>query len=142
MGFLIWDRSFSVNVKRCDEDHRKLLAMVNALSQAMRAGKGSSVITDVVADLNAYFKSHFATEEGLLERTNYPELETHRAKHQAFIARVHEFEQSLEHDGDKSATVLDFMQRPVLDFMQTRLVKHIRQSDRSYTAHLNANGIS
>jgi len=26
--------------------------------------------------------------------------------------------------------------------MQTRLVKHILQSDRSYTAHLNANGIS
>jgi hemerythrin len=142
MTFLIWDRSFSVNVKRCDDDHRKLLAMVNTLSQAMRAGKGSSVIKNVIQDLGVYAKTHFEAEECLLEQTNYPELEAHRAEHQAFTGRVHEFQQSLEHDGDKSATVLDFMQRPVLDFMQTWLVKHILHSDRSYTAHLNASGIN
>jgi hemerythrin len=51
-----------------------------------------------------------------------------------FITRVHEFEQSLQKDQAEPA--------PVLDFMQNWLTKHILHSDRSYTAHLNAHGIS
>ena len=54
-------------------------------------------------------------------------------EHQAFVARVNEFETGLR-TGEANPDA-------VLSFMQEWLVKHIRYSDRLYTAHLNAHGI-
>lgn len=134
MPIIIWDQSYSVNVKRCDDEHRKLLAMLNGFSQAVRAGKGHGGLKFVIEDLTTYAKTHFTTEEGFLQQTNYPALAAHQAEHQGFISRVDEFDKSLQ-KGQAEPTV-------VLEFMQEWLTKHILHSDRLYTAHLNANGVS
>jgi hemerythrin-like metal-binding protein len=134
MAFIIWDQSLSVNVKRCDDEHRKLLSMLNGLSQAVRVGKGHSVIKLVIQDLDTYAKTHFATEEGYFAQTNYPASAVHRAEHQGFVVRVNEFKQGLYAGQAEPAAVVEFMQE--------WLKKHILHSDRLYTTHLNAHGVS
>jgi hemerythrin len=134
MALISWDQSYSVKVKRCDEDHQKLFALMNTLHDAMRVGKGRTVIRQIVSELSDYTQTHFQAEEALMEQANYPALAGHRVEHQRFIARVAGFQKDLD-SGTSGNSVA------VLEFLKDWLVKHIKKLDQSYSAHLNANGI-
>ncbi len=43
MALIDWDKSLSVNVEEIDQQHKKLIAMINELNEAMRNGKGKEV---------------------------------------------------------------------------------------------------
>jgi len=135
MGLVTWDKSYSVKVRRCDEEHQKLFQLMNALYDAMRVGKGRTVVRQIVAELSDYTKTHFQAEESLMERAKYPGLAGHRVEHQRFVARVAEFQKDL--DGGTGGNTVS-----VLEFLNDWLVKHIKKVDQSYSAHLNAHGIN
>jgi hemerythrin len=134
MPLIKWNESFSVKVKRLDDDHRKLFDLTNALFDAMRVGKGNTIIQQIVAELCDYARIHFQTEEALMERAKYEALPGHRLEHQRFFARVDEFKKQLGAGGAGNSAV-------VLGFLKDWLTKHIKQVDQSYSAHLNASGV-
>jgi hemerythrin len=127
--------SYSVRVAKCDEDHKKLFALINSLHEAMMAGKGAQVIQKVVKDLADYTQFHFSAEEKLLEQAHYPDLGAHRAQHRAFVKKVGQFEQDLKATTTGQAIA-------VVTFLKDWLTNHIMQADRQYSAHMNAKGIS
>jgi hemerythrin-like metal-binding protein len=128
-----WNESYSVNVSRCDEQHKKLFSLLNGLHQAMSVGSSRSIIAPVIQELHAYAKTHFQTEETLMEKTSYPDLAKHRAQHLSFVAKVEQFEANLNEGAVVSIEVADF----VRDW----LVNHIKKTDRLYGPHLNGKGI-
>lgn len=135
MALVNWDPSYSVKVNRCDEDHKKLFALINALHDAMLTGKGSEILQQVVKELADYTKFHFTAEESLLERTRYPALNSHRSQHQQFVQKVQTFQNDLNNaQGAHSIQVLSFLKE--------WLVNHIKNTDQQYSAHLNANGVN
>jgi hemerythrin len=91
---LEWKPEYSVGVAKLDTQHRKLFDYVNELEQAMRKGQGRAVLDKILANLSAYTREHFATEEELMRRTGYPAYAQHKAAHETFVKRVREFEQS------------------------------------------------
>jgi len=135
MALVTWDQSYSVNVSKCDQDHKKLFSLLNALHEAMKSGKGSQVLQQVVKDLADYTKYHFSQEELLLRQTNYPNLIPHQAQHQTFVKKVEQFQSDLK-AGNLAQSIT------VTEFLRDWLANHIKQTDRQYSAHLNANGIS
>lgn len=134
MALVKWDPSYSVKVIRCDEDHKKLFALINALHDAMLAGKGGEKAQQVVKELTDYTKFHFSGEEALLEKAKYPALAGHRAQHKEFVAKVEQFQADLK-SGKGGNTVA------VLEFLKDWLTRHIKQTDQKYSAHLNAAGV-
>lgn len=134
MALVTWDQSYSVKVKRCDDDHRKLFDLMNALYEAMRVGKGRSVVGQIAGELSDYTQTHFKAEEAFMERANYPGLAGHRVEHHRFVGRVAEFQRELDAGAGANSVA-------VLEFLKDWLVKHIKKIDQSYSAHLNANGI-
>ena len=135
MALVTWDPSYSVKVSKCDEDHKKLFSLLNELHEAMKTGKGSQVVQQVVKDLSEYTKHHFAQEEALLRKTNYPNLIPHQAQHQKFVSKVEQFQSELK-AGNLAQSIA------VTEFLTDWLANHIKQTDRQYSAHLNANGVS
>lgn len=135
MPLVTWDQSYSVKVARCDEDHKKLFALINQLHEAMSMGKGAEVVKQIVQELLAYTKSHFSAEETLLEKAGYPALAGHRVLHQQFVKQVEDFQKDLAVTSVGKAV-------SVLSFLKDWLAKHIKQTDQKYSAHLNAHGIS
>lgn len=133
MALITWNQSYSVKVKQCDIEHQKLFDLLNSLHDAMSAGKGRAILSQIVAELHHYARTHFQAEEALMNRTNYPPLPGHRLEHQRFITRVADFEQELA-AGKGNAVA-------VLEFLRDWLAKHIKKVDQSYTTHLNAHGI-
>ncbi len=135
MEFMTWNPSYSVKVKACDDDHKKLFAMINTLHDAMKAGHGADKVAGIVQELGSYARYHFDREEALLEKAKYPDLPSHRAQHHAFIQRVEQFRKDLvAGQGGQSVAVAEFMNQ--------WLTGHIRQIDQKYSSHLNSHGIS
>ena len=69
MALMVWDNSFSVNVKEIDAQHQKLIALINDLHDAMKTGKAKDVLGKILSDLTDYTVYHFGNEERLSRRT-------------------------------------------------------------------------
>jgi hemerythrin len=134
MPLVTWDMSYSVRVAKCDEDHKKLFALINSLHEAMMTGKGAQVIQKVVKELVDYTQFHFSAEEELLEQAHYPAFGPHRAQHRVFVKKVEQFQQDLKATTTGQAIA-------VVTFLKDWLTTHIMQTDRQYSAHMNAKGI-
>jgi len=134
MALVTWDQSYSVSVKRLDEQHQKLFALLNALHEAMRQGKGQAMVHGTLRELASYTVTHFRAEEELMRKAGFPGLVAHQAEHQKFVARVNQFTEELEAGRNASPIAL-------VGFIKDWLADHIRRTDRSYGAYLNAHGV-
>ena len=135
MGLVQWSQSYIVKVKRCDDDHKKLFALVNSLHEAMSVGHGKEKVGQIVKESADHTKFHFPAEEALMEKTKYPELGSHRAEHHALVKRVEKFQKDIA-AGEVGQSVA------VAAFLNDWLTHHIKQCDQKYSVHLNANGVS
>ncbi|MGO9211287.1 MAG: bacteriohemerythrin [Terriglobales bacterium] len=134
MALVTWDQSYSVSVKKLDEQHQKLFSLINSLHEAMRQGKGQEVVQDTVHELATYTVTHFRAEEELLRKAGYPGLVAHQSEHQRFVARVNQFVEDVK-AGKLASSIA------VLGFLKDWLTEHIKRTDGSYVAHLTAHGV-
>ncbi|HXZ40918.1 MAG TPA: bacteriohemerythrin [Terriglobales bacterium] len=134
MALITWDQSYSVKVAELDGHHQKLFFLLNTLHDAMREGKGSSVIQTIVVELANYTHTHFQREEALMEQTKFPGLDVHRVEHQKLMAKVSEYKAALDKGSGVNTSA-------VLEFLREWLAKHINRMDKAYASHLNASGI-
>lgn len=134
MAFVSWNESFSVKVAELDGHHQKLFSLINALHDAMREGKGRSIMQQTIGELADYVAVHFKAEEALMEQANYPGLAGHRVEHRRFVAKLAEFKKDLDAGTSGNSVAL-------LEFLKQWLSQHIKKLDQSYSASLNARGI-
>ena len=136
MRFVEWSEEFSVGIEAIDRDHRRLLELLNELHDAVETGGGREILGKVLDGLILYVSYHFAHEERLLLRVNYPGYERHRRKHLSFTDTVKEV-----HEGFQSGAS-DALPRQVLEFLKNWLYDHILGSDRAYSVYFNANQVA
>jgi len=135
MPLMTWTDKLSVGVGVIDDDHKKLVGMVNELYDAMQAGHGKASLGRILDGLVQYTKFHFAREEKFFAQTGYPAAVPHKQEHDALTRQVLDVQQKYA-AGAGSTLSLD-----VLHFLKDWLVKHIQGSDQKYQPHLNAKGI-
>lgn len=135
MALITWSDSLSVKVKQFDDQHKKLVDMVNQLHDAMKAGKGAQVIGDILKSLIQYTQTHFAAEERLLKQYAYPEFEAHKKEHNTLVIQVLDLQKQLQ-EGKAVLT------QQVLHFLRDWLSKHIQGDDKKYGVFLNGKGVS
>ncbi len=129
-----WKEIYSVHVAALDRQHQSLFSTINELNDALAKGQGSEVIDRVLNKLVVYTTTHFASEEGLMEKYHFPGLAEHRLKHQELRTRVDEFVK--EHEAGKVGVPAD-----LILFLQAWLREHILGTDHQYTAFLNSRGV-
>jgi hemerythrin len=134
MGFFEWNSNMTVVVKAFDDDHKQLIDMLNRLHQGMRNRQVKEVAGKVLDDLIRYTKVHFAREEESFDRTGYPALDLKR-EHKELIKQAEEL-QSRYKSGESALSI------ETLEFLKDWLTIHIQGTDKQYSSHLNANGIS
>jgi len=123
MAYIEWNDSLVVGHAKIDADHKKLVALVCRLYDAMQAGKGSAVCAQILGDLIAYTKSHFEMEEALMAAAGYAGLAEHKAQHAKLVHDVMDFKQRLD-SGSAALTIALFK------FLKDWLSNHILGSDR------------
>jgi len=120
-----WNRSFEIGIPLVDQQHYRLVELINQLGEAMGLERPLPEIHDLAGKLMAYAVEHFSDEEGLMAGSplDEAEKELHLAAHRSFVEKA----QGL-------ATRTDLAQADVaqniLDFLTTWLVVHILGTDR------------
>jgi hemerythrin-like metal-binding protein len=135
MAFFEWKDNLSVKVKEIDDQHKALIDMINRLYEAMRTGQGAAIVTGIVDELSSYNVKHFSDVENLMGRFEYPGLSAHQVEHEAFVAKVRDFQ-----NGIKTGKM--FLSIDILNFLSDWLRKHIMGTDQKYSEFFNTNGLS
>ncbi len=138
---LMWTDNLSVGVKNFDDDHKRMIRMINELHGAIEdvddAGRIAEDEVEIALHrLENYIQYHCLEEERLMEQTGYPELRDHRKEHQGFNAKIAEMALRFRGSQDPNhATEL-------MQFMYDWLTEHIFVTDRKYSSHLQSKGFS
>lgn len=132
---MTWDDALSVGVEEIDNQHKKLIAILNELHHAKAAGKGDATLKSVLRELVDYTHTHFAYEESLFATHGYPQEAEHVKAHVALKAQVVAFGEAFE-SGKASLSADLFM------FLRNWLNGHIRGNDRRYTPFFRDKGVS
>ncbi|QJA06314.1 bacteriohemerythrin [Thermosulfurimonas marina] len=123
--FFRFTPELETGVPECDQQHRKLVSLVNRLYGAVKSGKGREVLGEILNELVAYTDYHFKTEEYYFDRFGYPEGDLHKEIHRKLTAQVLSFKEKFERG---EATV----SYDLLNFLKDWLVNHIGKTDKKY----------
>ena len=73
--FFKWKNENVVNIQEIDQQHQKLVSMLNDLHMALMLGEGRNATFRILSQLVSYTKTHFATEERLMQAHFYSDLD-------------------------------------------------------------------
>jgi hemerythrin len=134
MALITWSDKFSVQVKQLDEQHKKLIEILNRLHDAMKVGKGKEILEEVLGSLIIYTRKHFAAEEELMKVNNYPGYAVHKQEHNQLVVQVLDVQKQTQ-----AGVVLS---QQVMSFLKNWLETHIQGTDKKYGPFLNEKGLS
>jgi len=129
---LSWDSRYSVGDATLDRQHKKLLNLCNqlAICASDSSAHSDALFREILDELSAYAKEHFATEEALLKACDYPRLGTQQWDHS-------EYEQQVAHARASAGEgVLD--KTGLQRLLSTWWNDHILISDMDYRQHVLA----
>jgi hemerythrin len=130
MSLFQWKDDYLVGQPDIDRQHKKLFQLADQLHGAMTAGKGKDVLMETLGDLIDYTKRHFAAEEALMQRSNYPGYAEHKAFHDKLTAQVVQFQTDFA--SGKSIVTIQLLQ-----FLKDWLQHHIGETDRKIAVYLS-----
>ena len=132
MGLSDWSPRYTVNHPVMDEHHHTLFKLVDKLSEAIIEKKESEVIGEILNSLIEYTKMHFAAEEQLMRKANYPGVAQHKAAHDRLVEQVQELQRRHQAgDNTVNAEISKFL-------MTDWLVNHILGMDELYAPYFKA----
>jgi hemerythrin len=110
VALISWTPSMSVGIADIDDQHKKLIDLINQLHDAMRAGKGRLEILPTLESLVSYAETHFTAEEKVMERIGFPDLARHKVIHKNLTQRVQEtLAQASQNQAGLSIQVINFL---------------------------------
>ena len=132
---MVWKDSYSVGIAQLDDDHKKLIDLLNKFQTAYEYHTGEEFERKALSDLVDYTKYHFQHEEELLQEHAYPDFDAHKAQHVAMIAEVERFLKDYDARGHEAL-------EGVAKYLQGWLINHINGTDKQYSAFLGGKGVA
>lgn len=132
---MVWKEGYSVGITALDEDHKKLIDLLNQFQTAYEYHTSDAFERQALNELIDYTKYHFKREEQLMEEHGYPDLENHKEKHVEMIAEVDRFVADYERRGHEAL-------EEVAHYLMGWLINHINGTDKQYGPFLNRKGVN
>ncbi len=125
MAYKEWKKEYSVSVKKFNDDHKKLFGYLNELHQGLVSGIGIADMSYILKGLIDYTRTHFQTEERLMEKNGYPHFVEHKKEHDNLLQKVDVFYDEFS-SGKKAFTI------ELLTFLDDWVTDHILKTDMKY----------
>jgi hemerythrin len=135
MAFMDWSSSLDVGIDSINDQHKKLVNMINELHDAIQNGQANEVLGNTLDGLVDYTKTHFSYEEQLFAQTGYADAASHKQEHDKLCATV--FDVQAKFKSGSSEMLSD----EVMTFLKDWLINHIQGTDKKYAPHLSSNGV-
>ncbi len=129
-----WDESYSVGSNIIDEQHKKLIELINKFFNLFSDGKANEAVPEILGELVNYTKYHFKTEEDLFKKFNYPLTDEHIEKHAKLIKKVNQWNEELK---TNSANI----HYDLIIFLKDWVIEHIKGDDKDYGQYFKENDI-
>lgn len=126
-----WGQDLSVGVSQLDTQHKRLFQVVDDLHQTMKDGKGAEGIGKILGGLLSYTKTHFADEEKVMEKADFPGLADHRKLHEALTEKVADYQNQFE--SGRIQIVIELSR-----FLNQWLTSHIKGHDQEYAKFMSS----
>ena len=121
-----WNDNFATGIARVDEQHRRLVEILNDLASHVAFPSEDLGLDVILASLMDYTLYHFETEEGIWGEYLTGDLAqaAHRAEHQAFVASV------LQAKAEAGDRPMETLVQDLLSLLTRWLASHILEKDR------------
>jgi hemerythrin-like metal-binding protein len=121
-----------LGVEALDDDHRRVLEIMNQLIEAYQAGAAHDVIGGAADDLIDATEKHFRDEEDQMAAANYAALETHRVEHGALIESLRVVLDAIRKENGYS------LGGEVVGLLRAWMVDHILSADKVFVEFLKS----
>lgn len=118
-----WHDSFSVGIKKIDNQHKQLFSLLNELIVASETGQEAEVLGRVLDDLVSYTDYHFKAEEPFFKI--HPQQKKHVSIHRGFIEKAEQMV-SIFHEGDEHAG------EETIEYLKNWILNHVLKTDMNY----------
>ena len=129
-----WKDEYSVGITHIDQDHKKLINLLNQFTVAYDHNMSESFEKEALEELINYTKYHFEREEKIMQEHDYPDFEAHQAKHQEMIKQVNTFVELYNEKGHDAL-------KDISEYLTVWLISHINGTDKEYSQYLNDRGV-
>ena len=119
-----WDSSLETGHEKIDNQHKQLVAALNAIIDASAQGKGKDEILKTLDFLTGYTIMHFSTEEKFQVQYKYPDYLAHKRYHDEFKVTVAQLTERLVKEGPTEEMI-----RIVTTTIGDWLLNHIKGDD-------------
>jgi len=133
-GFVNWNPDYSVGIQSIDEQHIKLLNLINNVRAAVLCDTGPDFERGALEDLIAYTQGHLKYEEELMRAHGYFDYEAHKGQHDQMVSQVDLYVKRYD---EKGSEILP----EVADYLQRWLVQHIQGTDRKLCGFLSTKSV-
>lgn len=123
-----WTSELSVGISNIDDQHKKLIEIINKLLEINSEKLTDQVISQtdsILSQLLEYTVKHFRDEEEYMRQISHSHLMSHKKFHEQFISRTNAFYAQFL-SGEKR------MDKEILVFLEKWLVHHIKVEDQKY----------
>ena len=121
--YLEWQDSYNLGVDIIDEQHKKLLNMINDCSHKDTLLHDEKKLLEIISSLRSYTKYHFESEEKLMQEYDYPQYDEHVHLHKQIIHKL-----DIIVEGFKSEPVKLLQQ--ISELLSDWFVEHILYEDK------------
>lgn len=130
MAYKLTDDLLTGNMQ-IDTEHKELIEAINDLLDACSKGKGRAELEKTVNFLSSYTKTHFAHEEALQIKYNYPDYDNHKKYHKHFVQQVESIHKKLQTDGSNIALVGEINIK-----VGNWIISHIKKEDAKVAEYI------
>ncbi len=125
--YIVWSEKNELGIPIIDEQHRGIVSTINSFHYFIQEGRGDEVLEPTLATLENYTKIHFATEEDLMQRAGFPDLDKHKALHRTLMKRTTDISRESIYLKDPDMA---------LRFLKEWWLGHINVEDRKYSPYV------
>jgi hemerythrin len=137
MPLINWEENFSVGVREIDEQHQKMIGILNELYKMVENNNYSAEETGkILQELADYEDYHFSTEEKYFKQFRYDKTVEHVQLHDDYRKRVAEFKK--QYNSEPSNNILSDLSV----FLNGWWIWHINNTDKEYTQCFHDHGLS
>jgi voltage-gated potassium channel len=123
-----WDDSYSLGIPVLDDEHKKLLRLLNNFLSSIHTKDEKSIIKDTFDSLLEYTHDHFINEEAFMTKHNYPDLKDHKKEHIKLTKEANQLNENRNY----------IFSDNIADFLISWLTNHIMGTDKKYAEYILA----
>jgi hemerythrin len=131
MPLIAWTNHLNVGVKLLNNDHKKLVILLNELHDGLVTGQSKLELEKIFEKLIIYTRIHHVNEEKFLVEAGYHGTSLHKQEHDQMLDRLLELQTRFLGSAQLG------VEMEILHQLRGWLFKHIQDSDQKFASHLN-----